>query len=91
MVMVRIGGGWEELSSYIMKHYTHLTSSENADGNAGQARVGEKKSDPSAVAAPSELGDVASPLPETPVSQSRRDTRSGHHFGEESTPSPETL
>lgn len=93
MVMVRIGGGWEELSSYIMKHYTHLTSSENADGNAGQARVGEKKSDPSAVAAASEseLGDVASPLPETPVSQSRRDTRSGHHSGEESTPSPETL
>ncbi|KAE8223467.1 hypothetical protein CF319_g3503 [Tilletia indica] len=25
-VMVRVGGGWQELSSYVMQHYSHLTA-----------------------------------------------------------------
>lgn len=29
-VMVRIGGGWEELSRFVMKHHTHLVSTETA-------------------------------------------------------------
>lgn len=73
-VMVRIGGGWEELSSYIIKHYAHLAPTDSLSSISTPQRSPQERKASGTFDGPPWISSASKLSTPTPTTRSDRTT-----------------